>query len=135
MANINAQLAGANLQVIDNAASIQRVNSPISTLVAQATANAYFPYLLVPSGGPLSLVLPASPCWTLAVRNISGSATISIIITPNGGAAWISPYVLVASGLFLTIVNYSTNPSAGGFTAVTLQASAATTYAEVLLAA
>ncbi len=135
MSNVNAQLAGANVQVIDNTASVQRVNSPIATLVAQATACIYEPYILVNNAAPTVLTLPASPCWTLFVRNISSSNNISITITPNGGAAWISPFVLVPAGIFLTIPNYASNPSGGGFTAVSLQASATATYAEVLLAA
>ena len=135
MANINAQLAGANLQVIDVAASVQRVNSPISTIIAQATASFYDAYLLVPNASPLSLVLPASPCWTFFIRNISSANTVSVILTPNGGSAWVSPYVLPPSSVFMVIANYSSNPSAGGFTAASIQSSATATYAEVLLAA
>jgi hypothetical protein len=135
-ANINAQLAAANLQVIDNTASVQRVNSPIATIVAQATAFMYDGYMLIPTAAPLSLPLPASPCWTLFVRNISGTNNVSVIVTPNGGVAWTSPYVIVPTSVFLVIANYSTNPAAGGFTAVTLQSSGTgPNYAEVLLAA
>jgi hypothetical protein len=135
MANINAQLAGANFQVIDNAAAVQRVNSPIATLVAQCANSFYDAYYLIPNAAPLSVVLPATPCWVFLIRNISGSNTISITLTPQGGAAWLSPYVLVPSGIFMTIAAFSSNPSSGGFTALTLQSSNAGTYAEIGLAA
>lgn len=134
MANVNAQLAGANLQVIDNAASTQRVNSPIATLVAQATASFYDAYFAVTNGAPTSIVLPAATVWTFAVRNLSGANNITIIGTPAGGAAWASGYVLVPSGLFLTIASYSTNPGAGGFTTIALGSSGAGTFAEVFIA-
>src|SRR5712692_9964941 len=103
MANLNAQLVGANLQVIDNTASIQRVNSPIASIVAQASASFYDAYFSVPNPGPTSLVLPGATVWVVAIRNLSGANNISITLTPTGGAAWASPYVLVPSGLFLTM--------------------------------
>jgi hypothetical protein len=134
-ANVNVQLVGGSIQVVDNAASTVRVNSPIAAIVAQATACFYDAYILIPNGAPLSLVLPAATVWTIYVRNISSANNISIVGTPQGGAAWASPYVLAPVGTFYTSVNYASNPSAGGFSAITLQASAATTYAEVLLAA
>lgn len=132
--NVNAQLAGANLQVIDNAASTQRVNSPIATLVAQASASFYDAYFAVTNGAPTAIVLPATTVWTIAIRNLSGANTITIIGTPTGGAAWASGYVLVPSGLFLTIASYSTNPGSGGFTAISLGSSGASTFAEVFIA-
>lgn len=134
MANINAQLAGANLQVIDNAASTQRVNSPIATLVAQATASFYDAYFAVTNGAPTAITLPAATIWTVGIRNLSGANNITIIGTPATGVAWASGYVLVPSGLFLTIASYSTNPGAGGFTAISIGASGAGTFAEIFLA-
>lgn len=135
MANLNAQLAGANLQLIDNAASVQRVNSPITTIVAQTTAAFYDPYFLVANPGPASLTLPATTVWVVSIKNLSGANTISITLTPAGGSAWASPYVLVPSGLFLTMATFSSNPANGGFTALSLGSSGAGTYAEVLLSA
>ena len=135
VSNVYAQIAGANVQVIDNAASVQRVNSPITTLVASATAALYNAYQLITNSVPQTLVLPASPCWTIYVRNISSSAYLSLVLTPNGGGAWTSPFVIAPSGIFLSIVNYTSNPTVGGFTAATLQASTTGVYAEVLLAA
>ena len=135
MANLNAQLVGANLQVIDNTASVQRVNSPIASLVAQCAASFYDAYFPVPNPGPVSLVLPGTTVWVIAIRNLSGANNVSVTLTPAGGAPWISPYVLVPTGLLLTIASFSSNPSAGGFTAVSLSASGASTFAEIFMAA
>jgi hypothetical protein len=135
MANANAQLAGANLQIIDNSNSVQRVNSPITTIVAQTNATFYDTYFLVASPGPASLTLPGATVWVLSIKNLSGSNTISITLTPTGGAAWASPYVLVPNGIFLTMATFSTNPGSGGFTALSLGASGANTYAEIFMAA
>lgn len=135
MANINAQLASANIQVIDNAASIQRVNSPIATILAQVAASFYDAYFLVPNAAPVSLVLPAATVWVVFIRNISGTNTVSVTATPAGGAAWTSPLVLVPNSIFLYMATFATNPGAGGLTAISIQSSGATTYAEILLAA
>jgi len=132
--NVNVQLIGAFIQVVDNAASTQRVNSPITALVAQAVAAYYDPYFLVPTGAT-ALTLPAATVWTVVIRNISPTNTIAITLTPAGGSAWVSPYILPPTSLFLIWSNYASNPSSGGFTAASVLASGATTYAEVLLAA
>jgi hypothetical protein len=129
------QLAGASLQIIDNTATVQRVNSTIASVVGQVAAAFYDPYFSVPNPGPVGLALPATTAWLFYVRNISGSNNISIILTPAGGAAWASAYVLVPNGIFLTMATFSTNPGSGGFTAATLGASGAGTFAEVLVAA
>jgi len=132
--NVNAQLVGATVQVVDNAANVYRVNSVITTLVAQATAAYYDPYALVPTGST-ALTLPAATVWTLYLRNISASNTISLILTPSGGSAWASPYILPPTSILCVVANYSSNPTAGGFTAASWLASASNTYAEILLAA
>lgn len=132
--NVNVQLTGGAIQVVDNAANIYRVNSTIATLIAQATAAFYDPYALVPTGST-ALSLPAAQVWTLYVRNISSSNSVSLTLTPQGGSAWASPYVIAPLGIFCTIVNYSSNPTVGGFSAVSWLASASSTYAEILLAA
>jgi hypothetical protein len=103
-------------------------------LVAQAVACYYDAYYLVPTAST-ALVLPATTIWTVFIRNISASNTIAITGTPTGGSAWASPFVLAPNSIFCVIANYSSNPSVGGFSAISWLASAATTYAEVLLAA
>ena len=135
MANVNVQLASAALQIIDNAASIQRVNSPITTIIGQVNAAFYDPFILIPNPGPLSLVMPAAVVWLVVIRNTNGTNTISITGTPAGGAAWASPYVLPPNGIFLTMATFASNPAAGGFSAISVSSNGANTYAEVLLAA
>lgn len=135
MANLNAQLAGANIQVIDNSVSVQRVNSPIATIVAQTSAAFYDPYFLVANPGPSAVTLPGTTVWVLYIRNLSGTNTISITLTPAGGSAWASPYVLVPSGIFMTMATFSSNPASGGFTALSLGSSGANTFAELFMSA
>jgi len=133
--NLNVQLAGAYLQVQDNTASIIRVNSPVATVVGQVVASFYDSYFAVPSPGPVALALPATTVWLLFIRNISATNTISITLTPAGGSAWASPYVIVPNGVFITMASFASNPAAGGFTAASIGASGASTFVEVLLAA
>lgn len=132
--NINVQLVGGSLQVVDNTANVYRVNSTIASLIAQATVAYYDPYVSVPTAST-ALALPSTTIWVLYIRNISASNTISIALTPTGGSAWSSPYVIAPTGVFCTIVSYTSAPSVGGFTAASWSASAASTYAEILLAA
>lgn len=135
MANNNVQLAGANVQVIDNASSIQRVNSPIATVVAQTAATFYDPYFLVANPGPSALTLPGATVWNVFIRNISGSNTISVTATPQGGAAWASPYVMPPNSVFLIMATFASNPGAGGISALSLGSSGANTFAEIMLSA
>lgn len=133
MSNVNVQLTGGSLQVIDNAASVTRISSVLSAIVAQATAAFYDPYLILGVGNT-NLVLPAATCWTLYVRNLHVSQTASVTLTPTGGSAWVSPIVLPPAGMILTMVNYSSNPGQGGFTACVLTASGASTPVELMVA-
>jgi len=135
MANLNVQLSGGSIQVIDNTATVQRVNSPIATIVGQVAASFYDAFILVPTPGPLALVLPAAVVWQVYVRNINATNTISVTVTPAGGVAWASPLVLAPNAIFVYMATYSANPAAGGISAISLSSSGANTYAEVLLAA
>lgn len=135
MPNLNVQLSGATLGIIDNAATVQRVNSPIATILGQVNASYYEAALLIPTPGTINLVLPATIVWLVYVRNISSSNNITVVGTPNGGAAWASGYVMPPTSIFCTFASFATNPAAGGFSAITLSASGANTYAEILLAA
>lgn len=134
MANLNVQLTGAALQVIDNTGSIQRVNSPLTTLVAQVAASFYEPYFQV-GVGATALSLPGATIWVAAVHNLSGSANITVTCTPAGGVAWANGLILVPGAIFIYWAPFSSNPAAGGVTAISLQASAGATPAEILLAA
>jgi len=135
MANVNVQLSGGSIQVIDNAATVQRVNSPIATIVGQVTASMYDAYFFVPNPGPVSLTLPATTVWNVYVRNINSTNTISVTGTPAGGGAWASPLILAPNAIFIYMATFAANPAAGGLTAITLGSNGANTYAEVMLAA
>lgn len=135
MANLNIQLSGATLQVIDNAASVQRVNSPLTALVGQVSSSYYNPYYLVANPGSANFPIPLPQIWQVWIRNISSANTISITCTPFSGAPWATPLVLVPNGLFVYMATYSANPSTGGIGALSLTSSGAATYAEILVAA
>jgi hypothetical protein len=135
VSNLNAQLSGANLQLIDNVLAIQRVNSPIATIVAQTAVAYYDPYYLVNTPTIVTVNMPATVVWVLSIKNLSGTNTISIQLTPQGGSAWTSPYVLVPNGLFLTMATFSSNPGSGGFSGIAIGASGVNTYAEILMSA
>lgn len=135
MANLNVQLAGANLQIIDNTASIQRVNSPIATILAQTAAAFYDPYLAIANPGPAVLGMPGATVWVWAVRNLSGANTVSLTATPTGGAAWASALVLPPNGMIICMATYSSSPAAGGITALSIGTNGAGTFVEILLAA
>jgi len=133
--NLNAVLTGGTLQLVDNAAATIRVNSPITTVTGQVASSFYDLYYLVANPGPAAVTLPAATIWQVAIRNISGTNTISVTATPAGGAAWASALIIPPNGWFIYMATYSTNPGSGGITALSLGSSGANTYAEILLAA
>ena len=134
MANLNSQITGAALQVIDLTGNIQRVNSPIPTLAASVTASFYDSYFQVNIAAQ-NLPLPAATVWCVAIRNLSGAATITVICTPTGGAAWANGLILVPGQWFVYYAPFTSNPAAGGITNINVAASANATPAEILLAA
>lgn len=134
MANLNVQLTGGALQVIDNTGNIQRVNSPIPTILAAVSASFYEPYFQVNIAGQ-NLSLPGATVWVVAIRNLSGAATITVICTPAGGAAWANGLVLVPGQQFMYFAPFASNPASGGVTTINVAASANGTPAEILLAA
>lgn len=135
MANLNVQIAGATVQIIDNSVSVIRVNTPIANVVGQVSASIYDAYYLVTNPGPAAFGLPAATVWTVYIRNISGTNSVSVVLTPAGGTAWTSPYVMPPNSIFYIGASYSSNPASGGFTAMSLGSSGAGTYAEVMVSA
>lgn len=116
-------------------ATVQRVNSPIASVVGQVLASFYDAYIAVPNPGPISLSLPGTTTWQVYVRNTNSTNTISVTVTPAGGAPWASPLVLAPNAVFIYMATYSSNPAAGGIAAITLGSNGANTFAEVMLAA
>jgi hypothetical protein len=136
VANVNVQLTGAALQVIDNAASTIRVNSPISTIVGQTAASVYDAYFQLSTVATVisPFLVTAGPAWQIYIRNISGSNTVSLLLTPTGGSAWASPLILVPNAVFIYMATYSTNPASGGVSLISMTASANNTFIEFFYA-
>jgi len=138
MSNINAQAAGITLQVIDNTNSVQRINSPIATILAQATASFYDSYFQVTAttyGTAQAVSLPAATVYFVWIKNLHATNNLSVIGTVTGGAAWPSGSVPIVAGggVFAYLLNYSAAP-ANGFIAISLFASASPTPCEILVA-
>jgi hypothetical protein len=85
--------------------------------------------------GASVITLGASPAYGLYIANKSATASVQVTATPNGGSSAVIG--VIAPGGFLMVAN----PSAGsapvtatpGYTAVTLQATAAATPVEFAL--
>jgi hypothetical protein len=134
MANVNAQLASATIQVLDITTLTYRVNSPVGTLTLAATAATYDSFVTIVNGAGTALDLPATNVFVVYVKNLDAAATLTVIFQAQGGAllsAANSP-VLLPNGVFMY---WNTVETSNGISAVTLVSSAATSAAEILLAA
>ena len=129
MANINVQLIGASLQVVDNTGTVTRVNSNLGVLLFAGTSSFYDSYYQVGTS-PVSLTLPGTTVQVLYVRNLHATQTVTVTATPSGGAS-VTLGVLQPGGLVFYL-----NPgtTSGGYTAVSLSASGPSTPVELLLA-
>lgn len=131
MSNLNVQLSGAVIQVVDNTGAITRASSLVGTLLTQATAAMYDAYFQVGTS-PISMALPATTIWVAFVRNQSLTATVTVTVTPTGQAT--SAIILVPGAVYMYWAPYSAAPATGGITALSLTASALATPVEILLA-
>ena len=138
-ANININLAGIILQVIDNAVAASRVNSNIGTLTLAGSEATHIDYLPIASGAGTVLALPAATIWALVVRNLGGinatpAGNITIQKQAVGGAlpTAVNSPVIPPGGID---VYFCTAETAGGLIAVTLVASVANTPVEILMGA
>ena len=129
MPNLNAQLVGASLQVIDNTNSVLRVNSALGILLFAGTSAVYDSYLELGTVAT-NLVLPATTIQVLFIKNNHASQTVTVTATPAGGAS--ATIGLIQPGGVFLYLNPGT--SAGGYTAVSLTASGASTPVELLMA-
>lgn len=134
VANVTAQLLTTQLQFIDNTGNVQRLSTLLPTIAAQVGAGQYQDYLLLGVGNT-NLVLPAATVWFAYFRNLHASQNVNIVMTPAGGSAWVSPLVLAPGAAFVYAAPYTSNPAAGGVTAITLSASGASTPVELAIAA
>lgn len=77
---------------------------------------------------PTSITLPISPVQFLYIKNLSTTATVTVTWTPNGGSS-AAIQTLQAGAVIL----FSQTGTAGGITALSLTASAASTPIEFVL--
>lgn len=82
----------------------------------------------VVGSSPTSVSLPVSPCQFVYIKNLAPSATVTITWTPNGGAS--NPVSTLEPGGAIVLVNTA---SGAGITALSLQASLASTPVEYVL--
>lgn len=111
--------------------------SPSPTIVSRsfnnptlsATVSFYDPFFQAAAGGSV-VTLPAATCWIAFVKNLDAAANLTVAWTAVG-AAGSSTMLLVPGGIF---VYFQPSEGAGGFTAMTLTASAGTINTEVFVA-
>lgn len=111
--------------------------SPSATIVTRNLNNPqlagtvvyYDPFFQVAAAGSV-VNLPAATCWMAYIKNLDAAANITVSWTAVG-AAGASTFLLVPGGVFIYL---QPTEGAGGFTALTLTASAGTINSEVLVA-
>jgi hypothetical protein len=103
----------------------RNLNNP--TLVA--TVAFYDPFFQAAVGGS-AVTLPAATCWIAYVKNLDAVANLTVQWNAVGSAGN-STMLLVPGGVF---VYFQPTEGAGGFTTMTLTASAGTINTEVLVA-
>ena len=129
MANLSIILS-ASILVTDTtlSPSPQIISRSMNNPTLAATVSFYDPFFQA-AGGTV-VPLPSATCWVAYVKNLDAAATLTVAWTAVG-AAGSSTMVLVPGGIF----NYfQPSEGAGGFTAMTLTASAGTINTEVLVA-
>lgn len=130
MPNLSIVLS-ASLLVTDTTVSpnpqiiAQSLNNP--TLAA--TTSFYDPFFQAAAGGS-AVTLPAATCWVAYVKNLDVAANLTVAWTAVG-AAGSSSMLLVPGGIFWY---FQPSEGAGGFTAMTLTASAGTINTTVFVA-
>lgn len=132
MANVNVQLNGASIQVLDQN-NVFRVNSPVGQVTLPGNTAFYDSFLSVATSPGTVLTLPATTVWVVYVNNLSGSLNLTVQLTVAGGVqiSAVNSPVLMPGAVFMY---WNPVENSGGITGVTLIGSA-TCPAEVLLAA
>lgn len=129
----------ANLSILLNAVltATDTITTPNPTVVTRnfnnptLLATVYFHDLFFQAAAAGSVVtLPAATCWIAYVKNNDAAANLTVAWTAVG-AAGSSSMLLVPGGVF---VYFQPSEAAGGFTAMTLTASAGTINTEVFVA-
>ncbi len=135
MANVNANLLSALLQIFNTTTNLFEANAQLPTVSLPATVAFYESFFQVAAGGGTVVPLPLSPTWFAVVlnRNAGGGAQISVRHTASGGAqiAAADSLQLNPGGIW---VYANPTETTGGLTGLTLISSAATSQALVALA-
>lgn len=130
MPNLSAILS-ASLTVTDTtlSPSPQIITRSLNNPTLAGTVCFYDPFFQASNAGS-AVTLPAATCWVAFVKNLDAAANLTVAWTAIG-AAGSSSMLLVPGGVFLY---FQPTEGAGGFTAMTLTASAGTINTEVLIA-
>lgn len=131
-ANVNINYS-FTIQAVDSVANVAVYNRAISNFLLTAAAWTSSDFLQVPTAG-VAITLPSSPVYFVYVRNL-GTNNITLSYTPTGGSS--TSLILAANGsgiggIFLYGLSVE---SAGGITALSLEATTAVTPAEYFVAA
>jgi hypothetical protein len=123
---LNATLSATDTTLSPSVTVVTRnLNNP--TLAG--TVVFYDPFFQAAAGGS-AVTLPAATCWVAYVKNLDAAANLTVAWTAIG-AAGSSTFLLVPGGVFIYL---QPTEGAGGFTAMTLTASAGTINTEVFVA-
>lgn len=123
---LNATLSATDTTLSPSATVVTRnLNSPMLS----GTVVYYDPFFQAANTGS-AVTLPAATCWVAYVKNLDVAANLTVAWTAVG-AAGSSSFLLVPGGVFIYL---QPTEGAGGFTAMTLTASAGTINTEVLVA-
>ena len=130
MPNISV-LLNATLSATDTtlSPSVTIVTRNLNNPTLAGTVVFYDPFFQAAAGGS-AVTLPAATCWVGYVKNLDVAANLTVAWTAVG-AAGSSSMVLVPGGIFIYL---QPTEGAGGFTAMTLTASAGTINTEVFIA-
>jgi hypothetical protein len=132
-ANVNCLLSPCAITAANVATGATIVSTSAGSPQAGAGVVAYDAYSTIPNS-PTSITLPTSPVFAVYIRNLGSTNNLLVTLTPTGGSAWASPIVLLPGAVFILWVPYTTTPSSGGFTALSLQGGGGSTTAEIFLA-
>lgn len=132
MANTVSITLSATITAVDNSLT------PAPTIVSRSYNNPTLPAAVVffydlffqAAAGGTAVPLPAATCWVAHIKNLDAAANLTVAWTAVG-AAGSSSMVLVPGGIF---DYFQPTEGAGGFTAMTLTASAGTIGVEVFVA-
>ena len=130
----------ANLSILLNAilTATDTSLSPSPTVVTENFNNPmnvagvvfFYDKFFQAAAGGSAVTLPAATCWQAYVKNLDAAATLTVAWTAVG-AAGSSTFLLVPGAVF---VYFNPTEGAGGFTAMTLTASAGTINTTVFVA-